>query len=49
MGKQDEQLLLAGLGLALLIGGHKLLNTELGRLGAPHVLGAVLLAAALKT
>jgi hypothetical protein len=48
MGKQDERLFLAALGLGLLVGGHKLLDAELGQLGAPHALGALLVTLALK-
>jgi hypothetical protein len=48
MGKQGERLLLAALGLGLLVGGHKLLDAELGQLGAPHAVGALLVTFALK-
>jgi hypothetical protein len=46
---RDERWLLAVCGVALIVGGHKLLNAELGKLGAPHVVGAVLVALALHT
>ncbi len=49
MGNRDERLLLAAAGLALIAGGHKLLDKELGELGAPHVVGAVLVALALRS
>jgi hypothetical protein len=45
----EERLFLAAAGLGLIVGGHKLLNAELGELGAPHALGAVLVAIALRS
>ena len=49
MNSRDERLLLAAAGLALLAGGSKLLDKELGELGAPHVVGAVPVALALRS
>ena len=49
MNNRDERLLLATAGLALIAGGHKLVDKELGALGAPHVVGAVLVALALRS
>jgi len=49
MNNRDERLLLAAAGLALIGGGHKVLDKELGALGAPHVVGAVLVALALRS
>jgi hypothetical protein len=48
MGDKDKRLLFVIAGFGLVAGGHRLMNAELGRLGAPHVVGAVLLALALK-
>jgi hypothetical protein len=45
----DDRIALGALGLGLIVGGHKLLNAELGKLGAPHAVGAVLVAIALRT
>jgi hypothetical protein len=49
MNKKDKRAILAIAGLGLIIGGHKLLNAELGKLGVPHAVGAALVAAALRT
>lgn len=49
MNDKDQRLLLALAGLGLIAGGHKLLNAELGKLGAPHALGAILVAIALRS
>ena len=46
---KDDRLALAALGLGLIAGGHKLLNAELGKLGAPHAVGALLVAVALRS
>ena len=46
---RDERLLLAAAGVGLIAGGHKLLNAELGKLGAPHLVGTVLVALALRS
>jgi hypothetical protein len=45
----DERVLLAVAGFALMVGGHKLLNAELGKLGAPHAVGALLVTLAAKS
>jgi hypothetical protein len=42
-GKDKRVLLLVG-GAALIVGGHKLMNAELGALGVPHAVGAALVA-----
>ena len=44
----NERWLMALAGLGLIVGGHKLLNAKLGKLGAPHAVGGVLLALALR-
>lgn len=50
MSPKDQRVLLALSGLALMIGGHRLLDAELGRLGVvPHGVGAILVALALRT
>ena len=49
MKNGDERFFLAAAGLGLIAGGHKLLNAELGKLGAPHALGAVLVWMALRS
>jgi hypothetical protein len=46
---KDDRVLMAAVGLALIAGGHKLLDAELGELGAPHAVGAVLVALALRS
>jgi len=48
MSDKDKRVLLVAAGVGLVAGGHKLMNAELGKLGAPHAIGAVLLALALK-
>jgi len=48
MGDKDTRLLLVLAGVGLIAGGHKLMNAELGRLGAPHAVGGVLIALALR-
>lgn len=48
MSKEDR-LAVATIGLGLIVGGHKLLNAELGKLGAPHAVGALLVAVALRS
>ena len=48
MNSRDERLLLAAGGLLLIAYGHRLVDAELGKLGAPHALGALLVAAALR-
>lgn len=45
-GKDKRVVLLLG-GAALIVGGHKLMNAELGALGIPHAVGAALVALAL--
>jgi hypothetical protein len=49
MRDQNRQILLALVGLGLIAGGHKLLDSELGKVGAPHALGAVLVGLALRS
>lgn len=49
MSSKDQRVLLALSGLALIIGGHRLLDAELGKLGVPHGVGAILVALALRT
>lgn len=49
MNDKDQRLVLVLVGLGLIAGGHKLLDAELGKLGAPHVAGAVLVALALRS
>lgn len=46
---RDDRLVLAAIGVGLIVGGHKLLNAELGKLGAPHVVGSLLVAVALRS
>ena len=48
MSGKDKRVLLVIGGVGLVAGGHKLMNAELGKLGAPHAVGAILLALALK-
>lgn len=45
----DDRLLLVIAGAGLIAGGHKLMNTELGKLGAPHAVGALLVTIALRS
>lgn len=47
MSGKDKRVLLAIAGVGLVAGGHKLMNAELGKLGVPHAMGAILLALAL--
>ena len=49
MSRQDQRLLLLVAGVGLLVGGHKLIDTELGELGIPHAVGVALVTAALRT
>jgi hypothetical protein len=49
MNDKDKRILLAVAGLCLIAGGHKLVDSELGSLGAPHLVGATLVALALRT
>jgi hypothetical protein len=44
---KDKRLLLIALGAGLIVGGHRLMDAELGKLGAPHLVGAILLTIAL--
>lgn len=46
---QNQRWLLALAGIGLIAGGHKLLDAELGELGAPHAVGAILVAIALRS
>lgn len=45
----DDRVALAAIGFGLIAGGHKLLNAELGKLGAPHAIGATLVAIAIRS
>jgi hypothetical protein len=49
MNKRDQQALLLVTGFGLLVGGHRLINVEFGKLGIPHVVGGLAVAAALRT
>jgi hypothetical protein len=49
VNKQDQRGLLAVLGVALIIGGHKLIDAELGKLGVPHAAGVALVSLALRS
>ena len=49
MNDQNQRWLLALAGIGLIAGGHKLLDAELGELGAPHAVGAILVAIALRS
>jgi hypothetical protein len=49
MTGKDERALLALVGFGLIVGGHKLLDAELGELGMPHAVGAALVGLALRT
>jgi hypothetical protein len=49
MSKKDQRAALAVVGLGLIIGGHKLANAEMGKLGFPHAVGAALLTIAFQT
>jgi hypothetical protein len=49
MNENDRRFLLLLVGVGLVAGGHKLVNAELGELGAPHAVGTVLVALALRT
>lgn len=44
MTRNDKRLLLLVGGAALIAGGHKLMDAELGALGVPHAVGAALVA-----
>lgn len=48
MNQNDQRAVLALAGLGLIAGGHRLLNAELGKLGAPHAIGALLVTLALR-
>jgi hypothetical protein len=45
----EDRMALAAVGLGLIAGGHKLVDAELGKLGAPHAVGAVLIALAVRS
>lgn len=49
MNDKDQRFLLVLVGAGLIAGGHKLMNAELGEFGAPHAIGTVLVALALRT
>ena len=40
MNDRDRRFVLALLGVGLIAGGHKLMDEQLGELGAPHAVGA---------
>jgi hypothetical protein len=48
MSKREQQIALALGGAVLIAIGHRVMEAELGKLGAPHIVGAVMLAAALR-
>lgn len=48
MDNADDRWALVAIGMGLIAGGHKLMNAELGKLGAPHALGAALVWLALR-
>ena len=48
MSKREQQVLLMLVGAGLIAVGHKLLDSELGRLGLPNVVGAALVTLALR-
>ncbi|HEV7808043.1 MAG TPA: hypothetical protein VGO80_19665 [Solirubrobacteraceae bacterium] len=48
MSKREQQVVLMFVGAGLIVGGHKLLDSELGQLGQPHVVGAALVTLALR-
>jgi hypothetical protein len=48
VNNDDKRITLMVVGLGLIAGGHKLMNAELGQLGAPHAVGSLLLALALR-
>jgi hypothetical protein len=45
----EDRFLLVIAGAGLIAGGHKLMNAELGKLGAPHAVGALLVTIALRS
>ena len=49
MSDKDRRLLLVLAGVGLIAGGHKLMTAELGELGAPHAVGAALVAIAMRS
>lgn len=49
MNDKDRRLLLVLAGAGLIAGGHRLMAAELGELGAPHAVGALLVALALRS
>jgi hypothetical protein len=48
MNSRDDRWALVAIGASLIAGGHKLMNAELGKLGAPHAVGAALVWLALR-
>jgi len=48
MSDKDRRFLLVLAGAGFIAGGHKLMNAELGELGAPHAIGTLLVALALR-
>ena len=49
MNKQEQRALLAVVGFVLVVGGHKLIDAELGKLGVPHAVGVALVSLALRS
>jgi hypothetical protein len=48
MTERDKQVLLLAAGIGLVAFGHRMMDAELGKLGLPHVVGGLLLTAALR-
>jgi hypothetical protein len=49
MNQREQKILLLGVGLGLVVFGHRLMEAELGQLGLPHVVGGLLVTAALQS
>lgn len=49
MTRRERDLLLLATGLGLLVIGHRIVDTEVTRLGWPHAAGALLVASAMRT
>ena len=48
MSRREQQVLLLLVGAGLIVGGHRLMNAELGKLGLPHAVGAAAVALAFR-
>ena len=48
MGRREKQILLVVVGAGLIVGGHRLMEAEFGKLGVPHAVGAAVIALALR-